>query len=68
MTVSTLERISRGEAKVRAKTLGTKITGSVSANTDFGVAGAKTGSKLEKATELGITVRSEDDWLCIVGE
>jgi DNA ligase (NAD+) len=63
----TLTRMTRAEAKARAEALGAKVAGSVSARTDYVIAGEAAGSKLKQAAALGVTVLSEDDWLAMIG-
>ena len=58
-----LTQFSRNETKEMTEAHGGKVSGSVSKNTDFVVAGAGAGSKLKKATELDIPVLSEAEFL-----
>jgi len=55
----TLANYTRDEAKKMIEDAGGKVTGSVSKNTDYVVAGADAGSKLDKAKELGVKVIDE---------
>lgn len=62
----TLERMTRAEAKARAEALGAKVAGSVSAKTDYVVAGPGAGSKAKDAERLGVPMLTEDEWLAMV--
>jgi len=55
----TLTQMDRNEAKQALQALGAKVSGSVSKNTTYVVAGEAAGSKLTKAQELGITILDE---------
>lgn len=63
----TLTRMSRAEAKAKAESLGAKVSGTVSAKTDFLITGADAGSKARKAADLGITVLDEDGYSALLG-
>ena len=64
----TLPTLKRDQASAMIEAAGGKVSGSVSKKTDFVVAGAEAGSKLEKAQNLGITVLSEEELLGMLGE
>lgn len=59
----TMPTLGRAEAKTMAQDVGAKVSGSVSKKTDYVIAGAEAGSKLEKAQQLGVTVVDEAEFL-----
>jgi len=63
----TLPNLAREEAKERIEAAGGKVTGSVSKKTNYVVAGADPGSKLDKAKSLGIPVIGEEELLEMLG-
>ena len=63
----TLPTLSRDEASALIREAGGNVTGSVSKNTDFLLAGKEAGSKLDKAKELGVKILSEKDFMDLLG-
>jgi DNA ligase (NAD+) len=59
VVTGTLSSMTRDEAKDRIRAVGGRVSESVSKKTDFLVCGENPGSKLQKATELGVEVLSE---------
>lgn len=62
----TMPTLGRAEAKTMAQDVGAKVSGSVSKKTDYVIAGAEAGSKLEKAQQLGVTVIDEAEFLSLL--
>ncbi len=58
-----LTTMTRLQAAARVESLGGKVSGSVSGKTDFVVAGADPGSKIERAIALGVAVLTEDEFV-----
>ncbi|HIJ73051.1 MAG TPA: NAD-dependent DNA ligase LigA [Candidatus Hydrogenedentes bacterium] len=68
VVTGTLKRFTRDGVHERIKALGGRPTSSVSAKTDYVIAGEKAGSKHRKALELGVAILTEDDFEAMVGE
>ena len=66
VVTGTLETMGRAEAKRAIEAVGGKSPGSVSAKTDYLVAGAKAGSKLSKANKLGVDVLDEQAFVTLL--
>ena len=63
----TLSALSREEAKEAVRERGGSVSGAVSKETAYVVAGENTGSKYEKAKELGVEVIDEKEFLRLLG-
>jgi DNA ligase (NAD+) len=63
----TLPSLTREEATAKIEAAGGKVTGSVSKKTDFVLAGAEAGSKLDRAQELGVKICDEKEFLAMLG-
>jgi len=62
----TMSTMTREQAREKLEVLGAKVSGSVSKKTDYVVAGAEAGSKLDKAHELGVAVLDEQQFLALL--
>ncbi len=61
MLTGTLPNLTREQAREQIESAGGKVAGSVSRKTDYVVAGAEAGSKLDRARELGVAIIDEDE-------
>ena len=64
----TLKSMSRDEARKTVEEMGAKTAPSISRKVDFVVAGSEAGSKLDRATALGIKIIGEEDFLMLIKE
>jgi DNA ligase (NAD+) len=62
----TLESMPRGDAEEKLRSLGAKVSGSVSKKTTAVIAGESAGSKLDRAQDLGVPVLTEDAFLRLI--
>ena len=62
----TLSAMSRDEARDKLEALGAKVSGSVSKRTDYVIAGAEAGNKLDKADKFGVAVLDEEKFLAML--
>lgn len=67
VVTGTLTQFTRDEIHERIKALGGKASGSISAKTDYLIAGEKAGSKLAKAESLGVSILTEEDFQQMLG-
>ncbi|MEJ6951394.1 NAD-dependent DNA ligase LigA [Natronospora cellulosivora (SeqCode)] len=63
-----LEKFTRNEAKEKVLTAGGKVSSSVSKNTDYLVSGENTGSKMDKAKELDVTILNEEEFIDLLNQ
>jgi DNA ligase (NAD+) len=63
----TLDGLSRAEATARIEAAGGRVTSAVTGKTDYVLAGAEAGSKLDRARELGIKVLTQPEWEELIG-
>jgi DNA ligase (NAD+) len=68
VVTGTLKKYSREEIQAAIQKCGGRASGSVSKKTDYVLAGAEAGSKLDKARELGVPVISEDEFEQMIGQ
>lgn len=66
VATGTLKNFTRDSIKEKIEILGGAATSSVSKKTDFVIAGEKAGSKLKKATELGVKILTEQEFLDMI--
>ena len=68
VVTGTLENFSRQQARQAIRQAGAKSASSVSKKTDFVLAGKNAGSKLDKATKLGVEIITEEQFMEMIAE